>query len=94
MTLSHEERAAKVAKIINASGDDHDLITAFGEVVIAQALREACNEKLEEAAAWFEKEMPCMATPQAAAMFIRTFEDEGPRDRADFPPPPTPKEKA
>jgi hypothetical protein len=49
--MNAETRAKEIAKIINASGDDHDLITAFGQVVIASAIRQAENDKLEEAAA-------------------------------------------
>lgn len=48
--MNAETRAKDTAKIINASGDDHDLITAFGQVVIASAIRQAENDKLEEAA--------------------------------------------
>lgn len=58
MTLSPEERAMRVTDAIL------DLVMVDGENVsasvlhpaqdiIAKAIREACNEKLEEAAVWF-----------------------------------------
>lgn len=77
--MNAETRAKEIAKIINASGDDHDLITAFGQVVIASALRQAQNEKLEEAARVVAEvgaedgSRDSIATARGAAKLIRSL---------------------
>lgn len=46
--MTPEDRAAKVGSQINSAGDEDDLVLAFGEALIASAIRDAENAKIAQ----------------------------------------------